>query len=45
MYTYNINVIPTTTTAGINNKELTDCKYDPMTRTKNKFYMPPSNFI
>ena len=34
-----------TTTAGINCKELYDCKWEPMTLTNNTLYKPAFNFL
>jgi hypothetical protein len=34
-----------TTTAGVNYKELYDCKWDPMTLTKNILYRAAFNFL
>jgi hypothetical protein len=45
---YNVYVKLTTdntTTAGINYKELYDCKRDPMTLTKNTLYKPAFKFL
>ena len=45
---YNIYVklnTDNTTTAGINYKELHDCKWDPMTLTNNTLYTPSFKFL
>jgi hypothetical protein len=45
---YNICVkltIDSTTTAGINYKEICDCKWDPMTLTNNILYTPAFKFL
>jgi len=45
---YNIYVKLTTdntTTAGINYKELYDCKWDPMTLMNNTLYTPAFKFL
>ena len=34
-----------TTTAGINYKELDDCKWDPTTLTNNTLYKPALTFV